>query len=111
MKKLALLVDIDGTIALRGTREPYDHDASMEDAVNWPVVKIIDAVYHSRSWDLILMSGRQEKYRDVTTYWLWRQNVFGDWPTVPLFMRSTGDQRPDSVVKRELYDTAARWSS
>ena len=33
--KPVVLCDIDGTIALRGDRSPYDHDASMEDAVNW----------------------------------------------------------------------------
>jgi hypothetical protein len=105
MKRPAILVDIDGTIALRGTREPHDHDASMEDAVNWPVVKIIDALYQSGNWHIVFLSGRQEKYREVTEYWIWRHNLVGDWPVPTLFMRATGDQRKDDIVKRELYDT------
>lgn len=104
MKTPAILVDIDGTIALRGDREPHDHEASMEDAVNWPVVKVITSTWMGQDWLIVLMSGRQEKYRDVTEYWLWRHGIFACPVRPPLFMRATKDQRKDSVVKRELYE-------
>lgn len=105
MKTPAILVDIDGTIALRGEREPHEHEASMEDAVNWPVVRIINELWLATGWTLVFMTGRQEKDRDVTEYWLWRQGLFIDSriQSHPLFMRSTGDTRKDSIVKRELY--------
>jgi hypothetical protein len=96
-----ILVDIDGTIALRGDRSPHDHDSSMEDAVNWPVVKVINAYVKEYEVGCILLSGRDEKYRDVTEYWLGTHNI------VPyrnkLIMRKEKDNRPDEIVKEELY--------
>jgi hypothetical protein len=112
MKTPAILVDIDGTIALRGDRGAHDHECSMEDAVNWPVVRVITELWLSTGWKIVLVTGRQEKDRDVTEYWLWRHGLFlKDNEFVlpltgaPLFMRATGDQRKDSVVKQELYVT------
>src|SRR6185436_13095447 len=65
VKDVAILCDIDGTIALRGDRSPHDHDASMEDAVNKPVVKLVEALMDAVEADtLIILSGRDEKYWD-----------------------------------------------
>ncbi len=100
--KPIILVDIDGTIALRGDRPPHDHDSSMEDAVNWPIVRICDALYKSGQYDVMLMSGRQEKYRAVTEYWLFRQEILQY--RLDLLMRKTGDERSDAEVKRELFE-------
>ncbi len=96
-----ILVDIDGTLALRGDRAPHDHDASMEDAVNWPVVKVCDAL-HAAGHPVLLISGRDEQYRPVTEYWLATHNICPY--RTGLVMRSRGDNRPDQIVKRELYE-------
>ncbi len=100
--KPIILCDIDGTIALRGDREPHDHDSSMEDAVNWPIVRICDALHASGTYDIVLMSGRQEKYRIVTEYWLHTHNLFSY--RLDLVMRKTGDERTDAIVKKELFE-------
>lgn len=99
MEKI-ILCDIDGTIALRGDRAPHDHDSSMEDAVNWPVVKLCHALFPT--FPIMLMSGREEKYRGVTEYWLGTHNIFPH--RIGLIMRALKDNRPDEVVKRELYE-------
>jgi len=105
MKNLIIICDIDGTIALRGDRSPHDHDASMEDAVNKPIVNIVNAMIDAVEIDdLILVSGRDEKYRDVTEYWLETHRVFNSPNYSYLFMRPRGDNRPDEVVKREIYE-------
>ena len=96
-----VLVDIDGTIALRGDRAPHDHDSSMEDGVNWPVVKVCKAL-HNSGYGVVLISGRDEKYRDVTEYWLGAHNIFPH--RLQLIMRQRKDNRPDEIVKRELYE-------
>jgi hypothetical protein len=101
VKPLAILCDIDGTIALRGDRSPHDHDSAMEDALNVPVIKMVESAALAQGWVVVLVSGRQEKYRDVTEYWLRAHNLFPD--RAALIMRATGDKRPDDVVKRELY--------
>lgn len=97
-----IICDIDGTIALRGDRDPHEHDSSMEDGVNWSVVKLVDALHDSRKFDIVLMSGRDEKFREVTEYWLYAHNLMPY--RLELVMRPRGDNREDSVVKQELFE-------
>jgi hypothetical protein len=99
--KPIVLVDVDGTLALRGDRAPHDHDSAMEDAVNWPIVRLCDALFRSGVYDIYVMSGRDEKYRDVTEYWFDRHLILHY--RQELIMRKRGDSRPDEVVKKELY--------
>lgn len=101
MKLPCILIDIDGTIALRGDRSPHDHDSSMEDAPNWPIINLLNTFIISAYRPHILISGRDEKYRDVTEYWLATHNILSH--RHGLFMRPTGDNRPDEVVKEALY--------
>lgn len=103
--KPVIICDIDGTIALRGDRDPHDHDSSMEDGVNWPVVRIVDALQKSGVYDIVLMSGRSEKFQAVTEYWLWTHKLMPY--RLELIMRPLGDERDDAVVKRELYERHA----
>jgi hypothetical protein len=100
-----VLVDVDGTIALRGDRAPHDHDASMEDGVNWPVVNLCNAL-HVSGLGVVLISGRDEQYRDVTEYWLGAHNIFAY--RLQLIMRKRKDNRADEIVKRELYEQFVR---
>lgn len=100
--KPVILVDIDGTIALRGDRSPHDHDQAMEDAVNWPIVRLCDALYMSGVYDIVVMSGRDDKYRDITEYWL--DQAHGILPyRLELLMRPRGDNRADEIVKWEMF--------
>ena len=100
--KPVILCDIDGTIALRGERGPHDHEQAMEDAVSWPIIKLCDVLYMSKKFDIILISGRDESYRDITEYWLNTHNLLPY--RQHLFMRPLNDNRPDEVVKREIYE-------
>lgn len=101
----AWIVDIDGTLALKGDRSPYDWSRVGEDAPNKSVVTVARALA-ARS-GLIFMSGRMEQCRELTRLWL-HGNVC-DHPGVctekyPLLMRKDGDNRPDQIIKRELYE-------
>lgn len=93
----AVIVDIDGTLALKGDRSPYDMTRVSEDTVNWPVAGIVDAL--SEWCDIVYCSGRSEDARAATEQWLKDHDLSG-----PLYMRAEGDTRRDSVVKRELLD-------
>lgn len=97
-----VLVDIDGTLALRGDRDPHDHMASMEDAVNWPVVKLCEQLSHAHR--ILLVSGRSSKYRSVTEYWLWRHGLMDLLNYSSLCMRAEGDDRPDDECKQDMYE-------
>lgn len=101
-KQNVVLVDIDGTIALRGDRDPYAHEHSMEDAVNLPVVNAVEALVKAFGWKVILVSARKEKFREITEYWLWTHDLFND--RVALYMRANDDQRGDPQVKRDIFE-------
>lgn len=98
MTNRAVIVDIDGTLALRtGDRSPYDWHRVGEDEPNSVVVELVQ-VLDSR-YRIILMSGRDESCRRQTEMWLDAQVV----PFDELHMRAEKDNRKDSVVKEELY--------
>lgn len=100
----AIIVDVDGTVALRNGREPFDWSRVGEDLPNLPVIEVIQAMWahhgnHRDGLEIIFMSGRPEECRRQTELWL-EANV-----SLPfqLHMRSDGDFRPDWIVKDELF--------
>jgi hypothetical protein len=99
--KRTIICDIDGTLALRGDRDPYDHDTAMEDEVNRPVAEVL-RLFVEAGYTLLFVSGRDEKYRGVTEYWLYVHHLDQH---AALLMRSAGDLRSDGVVKTEIWHT------
>lgn len=100
----AILVDIDGTVALKGARSPYDETRVHEDRPNDPVIAVVRAM-HSAGHVVVFMSGRTEGCRDATEHWLMEHvGVSFEAP----YMRPVGDMRKDAVVKRELFDQHVR---
>ncbi|MFF5426196.1 MULTISPECIES: AAA family ATPase [unclassified Streptomyces] len=100
----AVLCDIDGTLALRGDRGPYDFTRCGEDLLNPPVRDALRAFRHSERDRIVLLSGRSEDHRPVTEAWLARHGV----PYDELWMRAAGDGRGDDIVKAELFDAHIR---
>jgi hypothetical protein len=96
------LVDIDGTLALRGDRDPYDWDRVGEDQPNPPVVAIVQALLRDEH-RIAYVSGRKERCRRQTETWLCAHVGYWD-DTEGLWMRGNGDNRPDTIVKREIYE-------
>lgn len=100
----AVLVDIDGTAALMGSRNPFDETRVHEDEPNHPVRQVVWAM-NAAGHQIVFLSGRSEACRDATEAWLAEHfAVAHDGP----FMRATGDSRKDSVVKAELFDEHIR---
>jgi predicted kinase len=100
----AVLVDIDGTVALKGARSPFDETRVHEDRPNVPVIEVVrqESAAGKR---VIFMSGRTDACRAATEEWL---RVHFGVPWEALHMRPAGDTRKDSVVKRELFDRHVR---
>lgn len=98
-KPSIVLCDIDGTVALRGDRSAHDHWFSIEDAPNENIIELV--VTLNKVYEVIFVSGRQQKFRPVTVYWMSHhlQNIAEQ----PLFMRRDGDERFDDIVKQEIY--------
>ena len=100
MTNRAVLVDIDGTLALRtGDRSPFDWHRVGEDEPNPPVVELVRTINAAGFHRIILMSGRDQSCRMQTEMWLDAQRV----PFDELHMRPEKDNRKDSIVKEELY--------
>lgn len=103
-KPRAILVDIDGTVAVMGDRSPYDMTRVHLDTPNEAVIAAVRAM-QAAGHTIIFCSGRTDDGRAATEAWL--QTHVGV-PHAGLFMRVTGDQRKDSVVKREIFEKQLR---
>lgn len=95
----AVIVDIDGTLALMGDRDPYDASTCEQDSVNEPVREAVVDLSDAGTV-VILVSGRSAKFRAQTERWISGHNI----PCDGLFMRAEGDMRKDAIIKREIYE-------
>lgn len=96
----AIIVDIDGTLAHTAIPYPaaYDRDY-MTDTLDNAVLALISNMQFTH--EIIFVSGRNEKFRDVTERWL---AEVADWPDAILYMRPEAmATEDDSEVKRTLY--------
>ncbi|WP_262916270.1 MULTISPECIES: phosphatase domain-containing protein [Flavobacterium] len=99
----AIICDLDGTLALMNGRNPFDASKCDEDLLNEPVANILKN-YKNIGHTIILLSGREDKYKEPTLRFLEKYNIEYD----HLFMRKSKDSRKDSVIKTELFDTEIR---
>ena len=93
----AIIIDIDGTLALQAGRSPYDVEKCDTDIMNQTIAGLVRRYTDCYK---IIVSGREDKFRDLTNKWLDRHEFYRD----ELFMRPTDDKREDSIVKQEIYD-------
>jgi predicted kinase len=109
-----LLVDIDGTTALKSARDIHDLSRVHEDSPNMPVVELVHMIYDANKdkpedeqVHIVFMTGREgtDACRAVTKAWLDRHFEM----PYTLYMRPAGDYRKDAVVKKELFDKHIRY--
>jgi gluconate kinase len=99
LKKKCYVFDIDGTLADKGDRNPYDYSRVSEDGLR---NSVLDA-YLAHSFDgkeMIICSGRDSSCRTETEDWLTKNQVY----YTTLYMRQEGDSRADWKVKEEMWD-------
>lgn len=101
-KKSAIIVDLDGTLAIHNGRRPYEYHKCDTDLPNAPVVALVRAM-DCRVDEIIFLSGREDSCYDLTRAWICK-HVSPLHVDSPLFMRATGDYRKDALVKREIYE-------
>lgn len=108
VKKDVWIFDIDGTLAdHQGIRSPFDESKVSLDRPIEPVFKVLRSLI--KDYKVIFVSGRSEKCRQDTHLWLWNGlaelNIPPDLIDIlEIYMRQTGDNRKDSIVKKEIYD-------
>ena len=108
MKRIAVF-DVDGTLMDVNHRRHYvsgkDKDWKsffdyMEfDTINDHVFQMAHAL-HNDGYDIIVVSGRNEKHRDITV----KQLAFGKLDYVKLIMRPDDNYEPDFVFKKSVLD-------
>ena len=65
---------------------------------NTPIVELYHTLYESQHYEIILVSGRQERFRKVTETWL----TFHKIPFDTLLMRGDTDFRHDCEIKQDI---------
>ena len=94
----AIICDLDGTLSLLNGRDPYDASSADEDGLNAPVASVL-AMAKAQGYKVILLSGREQLYREPTERFLLKRQIAYDL----LLMRTTNDYRKDNVIKKELF--------
>lgn len=100
----AIIVDIDGTVALATRRNVFDEARVELDEPNPAVIATVRAL-QAAGHAVVFCSGRTDGCRQTTLRWL--QDHVGV-PVAALHMRTQGDSRKDSIIKREIFDAHIR---
>lgn len=113
-RRKAIIVDIDGTLALRNNRSPFDYEKACDDIADFRMCNIIASLIESdENYEVFFLTGREDtgNCRRITEEWI-ETHVYtkhGHDGFLPvdnweLLMRSEGDHRPDEVVKKEIWE-------
>lgn len=94
----AIICDLDGTLSLLNGRDPYDASSADEDLLNVPVARVLQMA-KAQGYKVILLSGREQLYREPTERFLSKHQIAYDL----LLMRTTNDYRKDNIIKKELF--------
>lgn len=111
-KKKAIIVDIDGTVALRNNRSPFDYEKAYEDRVDHRMAHLLKNLINETEYEVFFVTGREDigDCREITAAWI-NDNIYpkqGHNGFLPadnwrLLMRKEGDHRSDDVTKGEIY--------
>jgi predicted kinase len=95
----AVVVDLDGTLAIHNGRQPFDFSQCYTDSVNPAVLECVKAL-HRAGIQILFVTGREDVCRAETVRWL---NDKCGLIHFELHMRKKNDNRKDSLVKEEIY--------
>ena len=99
-----IIVDMDGTVANHeGKRSPYDYTQVHLDDPRHGVIETV-CLYADAGYKVLFLSGRESSCMQQTANWI-EKHIKVDFD---LFMRKTGDQRADYIVKLELFNEHVR---
>lgn len=101
-KQKAIIVDVDGTIAEKGDRSPFDWSKVGLDSPRELIINLIMTFAKQQNSHIIFLSGRDEVCRTETYNWLDLHLPEELW-AFTLKMRKSGDSRKDSIIKEELF--------
>ncbi|MDC7248617.1 MAG: hypothetical protein PQJ49_01700, partial [Sphaerochaetaceae bacterium] len=100
----AFIFDIDGTLAHKGDRSPYDWMKVGLDSLDVPTRYMATSIDNTNEafkneGKVIICTGRDGVCLDETEKWLIAHKI----PYDAIYIRPKGDMRPDWVVKEEMW--------
>ena len=106
----AIIIDIDGTLSDSNHRKHFVegeekdwtsfNESMIVDKPNVWCKKIVSAMVDQHDVEVLLITGRFEKYKDFTEDWLYRYSI----PYEKLWMRPDEDHQPDTELKQKIYE-------
>lgn len=102
-KPKAILVDIDGTVAERFNRSPFEWSKVGQDKPRDFIIDLLNIyISHYQYDEVIFLSGRDSVCRHETLTWIARHIKIKIY-NINLLMRKQGDMRKDTIVKEEIF--------
>jgi len=103
-----VIFDIDGTLADIAHRRHHVSDgrsnwaafnqAMGDDTPNDAIVSLYQTLWKSGAYNLEIVTGRNERFRDITERWF----VWNEIPFTRITMRADNDHRADHIIKEEI---------
>ncbi len=100
-EKYCIVVDIDGTIAEKNDRNPFDWSRVGEDSTIDSIAHIVHQINKDPNIEVIFVTGRDEICREQTRTWLDERGF----TNCSLLHRNNKDCRADWIIKEEIWDT------
>jgi acid phosphatase class B len=101
-KDKAIIVDLDGTLALNLSERRYsDWGRVGDDSLNEEIAIIVESFY-KKGYKVLFVTGRSDVCKNETILWLER-NLASLKSDYKILMRKNRDYRDDTVIKKEIY--------
>lgn len=100
-KPKAIIVDIDGTVADKGSRSAFEWLKVDQDTPKQFTIDMIKAISQKYDATIVFTSGRDSICRDLTLDWI--KKYINPSKDFELFMRPLNDYRKDTLVKEEIF--------
>jgi len=94
----AIIVDLDGTLAILNSRGPFEWENVESDNLNRPIAELM-AMSQKHSYKTIILSGRDEAASEKTIKWLNQNDIIYD----KLYLRPSNNQMSNADYKRMIF--------
>ena len=94
----AIIVDLDGTLAILNSRGPFEWENVGNDNLNQPIAELM-AMSQKNGYKTIILSGRDEAASEKTIKWLNQNDIIYD----KLHLRPSNNQMSNADYKRMIF--------
>lgn len=99
-----IIVDVDGTLADKNNRSPYDWDKVSEDTPKKKVINMVNSYANYNNVSIIIFTGRDGSCEEDTRRWLIDNKVMFD----AMYIRPKGNMEKDSIIKKIMFEENIR---